>query len=357
MEFGFTEEQKMTADVVRGLLADECTTADLRRMLAAEEARSETRWAKLSELGLATVLVPEAAGGLGLAETDFVLVAEECGRAGLPEPLVEHAGIAVPMLAGIDHPRAAAALERALGGEGTLVTGHPLNPFVADADTADLILLAKDGEVHLVERGAVRLTRQTSIDPFRRLFRVDAALGADTRIADAATGAPLWAAALERGALWSAAQMLGIAQRQVAIAVEYANQRTQFGKIIGSYQAIKHHLATVQVKIEFARPVLYAAAGGFDPADLASRTRISHAKLAAGAAADLASTTAVQVHGAMGYSWEVDVQFFLKRALALTGAWGDRNFHMGRVAHRLFATDLPLGADRTFATEGQNHAA
>jgi hypothetical protein len=293
---------------------------------------------------------------------DFALVAEECGRALLPEPLVEQAGIAVLLLTGalaLAPDRDAKGLEELLTtvvtGETTIAIGHPANPFVAGADSADLLLLPHRDEIHLVPRETVELTHQPSIDPFRRLFRLDWKPRGATRIT---RSVPMfWSAAFERGALFAAAQGLGIAERAVEIATAYAQERQQFGKPIGSYQAIKHALATVQVKIAFARPVVYAAAELFYGDDLRSQTRISHAKLAALDAADLACRTAIQVHGAMGYSWETDVHFDLKRALALAGAWGDRSFHRKRVAHRLFQTDLPLGPDQTFILKGDHHAA
>jgi alkylation response protein AidB-like acyl-CoA dehydrogenase len=157
----------------------------------------------------------------------------------------------------------------------------------------------------------------------------------------------LLALALDRGALFAAAQGLGLAQRCVDMAAAYAKERVQFGKPIGANQAVKHHLATCQTKIEFARPVVYAAAAQIERQDMHSRARVSHAKLAALAAADLAARTAIQIHGAMGYSWEVDAHFYLKRTLALTGAWGDEAFHRARVAQRVFGA--PLDPDQTFA--------
>jgi alkylation response protein AidB-like acyl-CoA dehydrogenase len=134
----------------------------------------------------------------------------------------------------------------------------------------------------------------------------------------------------------------------VDLAAAYARERMQFGKPIGANQAVKHLLATCQTKIEFARPVVYAAAAQIGQQDLFSRARISHAKLAALAAADLAARTAIQVHGAMGYSWEVDAHFYLKRTLALTGAWGDEAFHRARFAERVLAA--PLDPGQTFAS-------
>ena len=154
------------------------------------------------------------------------------------------------------------------------------------------------------------------------------------------------------GALFAAAQGLGLAQRAVDLAITYAKERQQFGKPIGSYQAVKHHLASAQVAIEFARPVVIAAAAEIGHRDVQSRARVSHAKIVALEAADQAARASIQVHGAMGYSWEVDVHLFLKRALALTNAWGTPAFHRARIAERLFTQ--PTGPDRTFAREATN---
>lgn len=344
MDFRFTEEQDMMADVVRGLLADHCQPADLRRLMAAGEARDTARWAHIVELGLEGILVPEDKGGLGLTPADFVLLAEAAGYAALPEPLVENAGVALPLLAQLvpaDHP----VLTRALASEITVALAHPANPMVADADSAGAILTVEGDTVSLTTPEAAGLVHQPSADPFRRLHTL--ANGEGEVIATDARAA--LDAAFDRGALFAAAQMVGIAQRAVDLAVDYAKERQQFGKPIGTYQAIKHHLATCQVKIEFARPVLYAAAADLPHGDLHARARISQAKLTATEAADLATRTAIQVHGAMGYSWEVDVHFFLKRAIALTAWWGDPACHRDRVAARVMTQ--PLGPDQTFARE------
>ena len=129
----------------------------------------------------------------------------------------------------------------------------------------------------------------------------------------------------------------------------HASRRNQFGKPIGSYQAVKHLLATAQVKIEFARPVVHAAAAELPLGNLAAKARVAHAKIAAAEAADLAARTAVQVHGAMGMTWEVNVHFFLKRALALKAPWGTIGGHVDTVIHRMTAE--PTGPAFTFASE------
>ena len=353
MDFRFTDEQVMTADMVRGLLAEECRSEDLRKLMASSGTHDENRWARLRELGLEGALVPEKRGGLGLAPIDFVLAAEACGYYCLPEPLVDNVGIVLPLLAAFaDKPEVSAVLQRALAGEIILVLSHPINPFVAQADAATAAVVARDDGLHLVTLSPEMLKMQPSADPFRRLYEIEFEPGEAILIAGPAeTELPLHQT-LDRGALFTAAQLLGMAQGCVDLAVGFAKERQQFGCPIGSYQAIKHHLASVQVKIEFARPVLSAAAAELPQGDLHSRARISQAKLAAAEAADLAARTAVQVHGAMGYSWEVDVHLYLKRIIALTHAWGGPHFHRERVAARVF--QAPNGPDQTFAREAMH---
>ncbi|MBN9061835.1 MAG: acyl-CoA dehydrogenase [Rhizobiales bacterium 65-9] len=353
MDFRFTDEQTMTAEAVRALLADRCQPQDLRRLMQAGESRDDSRWAAIVEMGLLGALAPESVGGLGLSEPDFVQIAEACGYAALPEPLVEAAGVATPLLASLaERPEAAALLEKVLAGEAVVVAAHPINPVIADADLAAGVLSARGGELHLFTAESLSFVRQPSVDPFRRLFTMEETTGESVKLAEGAVAARALLDALDRGALFAAAQLLGVAQRAVAMAADYARERKQFGKPIGSYQAIKHLLAAAQVKIEFTRPVVYAAAAECANGDAFSRARISHAKLAAADAADAACRAAVQAHGAMGYSWEVDVHLFLKRALALSGWWGDAAFHRARAATRVFGR--PLGPETTFAADAKN---
>jgi len=350
MDFNFSEQQTMLRDAARALLEDVGSLERLRHGMDQGQAIDPARWLAIAENGLTAVLLPESAGGLGLSAQDFVQIAEICGRVALPEPLVEHAGVAAPLLAACapDHP----LLAQAASGQAILLAGHLLNPFINHAGMATALLLPHHGEVHLVMPDQVQLTLQPGIDPLRCLSRVDWTPQASTRIVASAHGQGLWEAALDRGALFTAAQCLGLAQRCVDLAVAYAKERQQFGKPVGSYQAVKHHLANTQVKIEFARPVVHAAAVQCEHHDLSSRARISHAKLVTAEAADFAARQALQVHGAMGYSWEVDVHIFLKRALALQFAWGTPEFHYNRVHARV--DGAPLGAGYTFAIEDRS---
>ena len=342
MDFTFSEEQLMFAETARSLFADRCTPDHWRKMMEVGSAFDDARWEAIVETGLTLVLLPEAAGGIGLGESDFALIAREAGYVALPEPLVESAGVAAPMLAAIDPGHDLLADPARV-----LAIAHPANPYVLGADRADAILLEQDGMAFLAAPHQVTLTPQASIDPFRRLFKVD---WDPANVA--ALGKADWDLALDRAALFNAAMGLGLAQRSVDMAVAYAAERQQFGKPIGSYQAVKHHLASAQVAIEFAKPVVAAAAAEISARDVQARARVSHAKLVALEAADQASRASIQVHGAMGYSWEVDVHLFHKRALALTPTWGTPAFHRSRIAARVFTQ--PMGPDHSFSREIQH---
>ena len=339
MQFAFTEDQLAITQAAREMLVETCTPTDLRRLLETRQPGDETRWATIRDMGLIGLLAPEDKGGLDMAPSDFVGIAEAAGYVALPEPLVEQAGVVVPLLAALNDDKG--WLDRVIGGA-VVAVGSPANRFVADADGADALLLADGAAIHLIGRNTVTLTREESVDPFRRLFRVDWSPSADTQVGDD------WGQTDDRGALYAAAQMIGLGQRCIDMAVAYASERTQFGKPIGSYQAVKHMLASAQVAIEFARPVVHAAAAELPLNSLASRARVAHAKIAAGEAADLAARTAVQAHGAMGMTWEIDLHFFLKRAMGLRNAWGTPAQHRRTVIERLRA--LPTGPDLTFAS-------
>lgn len=340
MEFAFTEDQRAITEAAREMLMESCTPADLRRLLDAGTGLDAGRWKTIRDMGLLAICAPEDAGGLGMGPVDLVGIAEAAGYVGLPEPLIEQAGVVVPLLAALEDDKG--WLERVLGGD-LVSIGHPANPFVADADYAGALLLDHGDELHLVPRENVTLVRQESFDPFRRLFRVDWQPSLATHVGDG------WGDTAERGALLAAAQLVGIAQRAIDMAVAYARDRQQFGKPIGSYQAVKHLAANAQVKVEFARPVVHAAAAELSLGTLAARARLAHAKIVAGEAADLATRNAIQIHGAMGMTREVDLHFFVKRALVLRYAWGTSARHFDTVLERI--TALPAGTDCTFASE------
>jgi alkylation response protein AidB-like acyl-CoA dehydrogenase len=351
MDFTFTEEQVAFRDSISRFFMTEAPPEMLREIWETDLGRSPTLRAKIAAQGMFSLSVPEADGGMGMGDIDWALLTQELGYYAIPDSMSDTAYVATGLLAALPagHPVRSAWLARMVGGDCRIAVGHPVNPWVADAELADLLLLPHGAEVHAVPRAQVTLTALTSIDASRRLTQVSWQPGPDTLVADAAAGQALWDETLERGALNASGQLLGLAQRMLDLAVDYAAQRKQFGKPIGAFQAVKHHLADVVTKIEFAKPVLYRAVAALANGDSNRALRVAHAKLACADAAWTAARKAIQVHGAMGYTWEVDLQMFMKRAWVLDAAWGDRAFHKGRVAAALLAAGAPLGPAASFS--------
>ncbi len=335
MDFRFSEDALTLAQGAADILQGECPPERLR------STDRESLWPKLAEMGLIGTLAPESAGGLGLDGTDFALIAEECGRVALPEPLVMVAGVAVPCIATTDE----GALADVIAGTHLPLPVHPLNPFTNLADQADGFIFATDDGVYGVPASQATLTAQQSIDPNRRLFSVTADLTDDFKVGDAALADDMAA----RGMVFTAAELLGLTRAMIDQATEYAKGREQFGKPIGSFQAVKHHLATAFTKLEFARPVVYRAAAALDAPGHRRDLAVSHAKLAANEAAWLAAETSIQVHGGMGYTFEVDLHYFMKRAYALTAQWGDTTYHTNRLDDLVLSRKVTLGPSQTFA--------
>jgi len=350
MHFVFSEDQLLFQQAVRDFLEGECPPERVRALWEGDSGRSAELWQKLAELGIPGLLVPEARGGMGMNEIDAVLIHEEIGRAGLAEPLISTAAVAAPLLVELAEPaRADGWLERIAAGSAIVAVGHAASPLVADAHVARLLLLAHGDEVHALEPGDVELVAQPANDPAQKLFRVGWKPREATRLAAARRGRELLAAALDRGALAAAAQLLGAGDRLLAMASTYAGQRQQFGKPIGSFQAVKHMLANVKVALEYARPVVQRAAHSVARGVRGRTAHVSMAKVAAAEAAAAAARTALQVHGAIGYTWEQDLHVFMRRAWSLGIAWGTSEFHRERVAAAVLDPAARLGPGATFA--------
>ncbi|MCB1686991.1 MAG: acyl-CoA/acyl-ACP dehydrogenase [Halioglobus sp.] len=348
MDFTFTDDQLLFQESVRDFLVNEVTPERIRASWETDSGRDPALWRQLAELGLTGITVPEEYGGLGMTELDFVLLAQECGYVALPEPLVHTALVAVPMLKEIGGDLAAQWLPKIAAGEARVVVGVAQNLVVEDAHVADLLLLEQGGKLLAATADQVALHHNESIDPSRKLFGVDVQPGAIT-VASGVDAASLIAGALNRGALGCAAQALGLAQRMIDLSVQYTSERAQFGKPIGSFQAVKHHMANVAVRLEYAKAPTHRAAYALATGQDLAAHAVSHAKLVACEAANLAAKNSHQVHGAMGYTWEVDLHIFMKKAWSLANTWGDAGFHKSRVADRIFAPGAALGAGATFA--------
>jgi len=297
MDFRFTQDQQDLIDAARDFFVGENTPERMRKMASGETV--EDLWPQFAELGLLGLMAPESAGGLEQPLVVMAGIAEAAGYAGLPEPYLEIAGITVP------HANA-----DELSGHITRAMRSNLRSYL-DAS------LATAGE-------SVK-----SVDPLRNVVKVESGNDNDVDSIN------------YHGAVISSAQLVGLSQRMVDISVDYAKDRHQFGKPIGSFQAIKHHLANVYTQIEFTRPMVHLAA-------IKGGRAVHTAKVAAIDTAILAAETAIQVHGGMGYTFEVDLHLFMKRAWALCGEWGDRNYHMKKLEDMVLNGDEPLGAGTTF---------
>lgn len=309
MDFRFTEDQLILAQSVRDYLSG-THGAEVLRRLDADGNRDPAIWQGLVDMGLTALCVPEEHGGLGMGLLEAALIAAECGRACLAEPLVDTAFVAVPWLVASGDTADLAAI---VAGERKVALPHVLNPWVAD------------GEGKVLQ----------SVDPLRNLVRFPATGSTDDHL-------------LNLGALMSAAQLLGLADAMLQQANEYAKVRTQFGQPVGAFQALKHQLASCVVAIEFAKPTVWRAAQALQDGAKSSAVHVSHAKIAATDAAIQTAEVAIQVHGAMGYTYEVDLHFWMKRSWALAGAWGDRSYHYKRVEAAVLGGAQPIGPEHTF---------
>ena len=358
MNFTFNDDQLLFRDTVRDLLTHEVTAERIRQRWDSATGIDSAALKSMVDLGLTAALVPEAQGGLGLNAVDFILLAEECGRAALPEPIVDSCLVATPML--VDADRALDGgnscllelLEGIAAGEQTVLCGTSINPYINYAHCADYLLLPHGNEVHLVAVKDVELERQTSVDLSRRLSKVNWIPRSETCIASGEMGADLWRSSLNRGALGNAAQLLGLTEAMVARSVQFATDREQFGRPIGVNQAVKHLLADCAVKAEFAKPAIYRAAYTVAVAPTRADWSVSHAKASAGDAANTASRNCTQVHGAMGYTCECDLHIWMKRAWTLDREWGDAGFHKNRIHEWLLQPKALLGPEYTF---GRRH--
>ncbi len=294
MRFAFSDDQLEFRDGFRAFLEKECTPAHVRDAWTNETGRVPGLWDQLVDMGVIGLLAPEADGGLGLTMVDLVLLLEETGRCALPEPIVETAAFGVPLLGRVD-----------------LQVGSA-HALVAYADTVDVIITAEGR----FDPATATLTPHASVDGSRRLFEVTGPCEASPAgMTDAYV----------RTVCGTAAQLCGLADRMLTITADYVKERKQFGVPVGSFQAVKHHLANARTALEFTRPLVYRSAVTLDAA---------HVSMAMAKASETALTTArvaLQCHGAIGYTTEYDLHLYMKRAWALARSVGDARFHRNRV--------------------------
>ncbi|BBY45489.1 acyl-CoA dehydrogenase family protein [Mycolicibacterium celeriflavum] len=317
MNFELDEQQRDFAASIDAALGAADLPGAIRAWAAGDTAPGRKVWAQLTDLGVTALVVPEKYDGIEAHPVDLVVAAERLGRWCVPGPVVESIAVA-PVLLAVDERSAALAAGELIA----TVALPPHVPYAVDADTAGLILVADNNEVRDGAAGA----QHESVDPSRKLFEVSAS--GDAKKADVAR-------AYEFGVLATAAQLVGAGQAMLDMSVEYAKQRTQFGKVIGTYQAIKHKLADVHIAVELARPLVYGAALSLADHSPDTARDVSAAKAAAADAALLAARSALQTHGAIGFTQEHDLSLWLLRVQALRSAWGDPAVHRQRVLEAL----------------------
>ncbi len=315
MRFAMTEDQQLFTAAVRELLADQCPPDRVRAAWDAPADRS--LWEQLAQMGVIGMLAPEVAGGMGMGALDLHPLLIEAGRVAMTEPIVDTAAVAVPLLAVAGHDAGA----RVASGEQTVALGFHTDPVVR-TDTDLLLLETAEGAWHLLTSDSVETTVEESVDGARRLGRATWTPSADSLI-----GTALSTDARSRAIVGVAAQLLGLARHLLDETVAYVAVREQFGKPVGSQQAIKHKLADVLLAIEFASPMVARAAYSIDQVDADVAVHAAMAKACAGDAAKLAVRHALQCHGAIAYTVEYDLHMWMKRVWALDAQWGDARHH------------------------------
>jgi alkylation response protein AidB-like acyl-CoA dehydrogenase len=373
MDFGFSEEQEMLRKSARDFLANESPMTYVRQMMDDDRGFRDEQWKKMAELGWMGLILPEEYGGAGLDFVDMVVVLEEMGRVVLPGPFfstVILGGVALadggsaaqkqellPRLAAGDlrvtlaqlEPSArwdaeGIQLEARKSGGGYALSGTKL--FVPDAHTADLLVVAgrapgsKGAEgvsLFLVdaEASGVTTTLLKTMDQTRKLCEVvlkDVAVPADRVLGAPGAGWKLLERIADRGKVGLCAEMCGGAERVLEMSVEYAKVREQFGRPIGSFQAIQHKCANMLVEVESSKSATYYAAW-------AVANDVAEAPLAAAMAkaycSDAYRHTAgegIQIHGGIGFTWEHDMHIYFKRAKSSEVTFGDATWNREIVA-------------------------
>jgi alkylation response protein AidB-like acyl-CoA dehydrogenase len=325
MNFGLNDEQGEIQSTAREFLAARLKPEKVRD-LAESRAYDEDIWREICELGWPGIAVAEADGGQGLGIVELALLAEQCGYALAPTPLLSTWSAALFLAEGSDGQR-----ERWLPGvaSGEIRAAAGVGPceveVVPDAEgAAVLVLSGGEDEALLVEAGSASIEPLDLVDTTRRYFMVSAE-GGDPIPGDVE-------AAADRSVVALAAELVGVAQRALEMAVAYAKEREQFGRPIGAYQAVSHRCAQMLYDVEESRSLTYYAAwcAGAEPESLPLAA--SMAKARASDAARSVTAAALQVFGGIGFTWEHDIHFLLKRARVSAELLGTARQHRERVA-------------------------
>jgi alkylation response protein AidB-like acyl-CoA dehydrogenase len=345
MNFIFTEEQIQFKDTIKSFLAEECTPPSIRDGWEKNKSFNFERWKNLIELGVLNSNLPEAKGGLGMDQVTLALMVEEMGYAGLPEPVAEQIFLVNDIISFLPKNITEAVESNYNDGTQYIALAHPLAPnplFLNDA--AGLILL-NNSECNFIAKDDMDFESISSNDPSRELFQI---ISMNKVISASENFDELNTAVSARGALMSAALLIGLAQKMIDLSSVYVLDRTQFGKPIGSFQAVKHMLADVAVKIEFAKPAVYRAAYSLSENNPKSALHCAHAKFMCAQAAELACKNSIQAHGAMGYTWEMDLHIYMRKAWSMMACWGNEDRQQDIIFKTLSSASEELGVLYTF---------
>lgn len=347
MEFAFTDEQGMIADTVRGFFAENATSERIRTAMAASGADAGIDgglWAAFaSELGLAGVGLPENHGGAGLGMVEFALVAEAAGAHVAALPLLGLAMAGRGIAAGGSDAQKSAWLPRLAAGEviAAAVAGEMLQgadgrlsgtlSFVPHGGAADMLFAWSGKQAWIVDLGGdgVTVTPHVTMDQTRPFATIvlDGANAEPLADGDAAISG-----ALAAGWICLSAEALGGAQATLDRTVAYSQERVQFGRAIGSFQAFKHRLADMMVEIEQARSAVYWAACAVDEGSDEAMLALHAAKAFCADTYHMCAGNMIQLHGGIGFTWEHDAHLYFKRARSILSMLGDSQWHREQVA-------------------------
>jgi alkylation response protein AidB-like acyl-CoA dehydrogenase len=370
MHFGFTQEQDILRQEARKFLDEQCPLEEVRRIAETTVGYSADLWQQLGELGWLGLTIPEAYGGAGLSWVDLVVLLEETGRSLFPSPLISTTLAARAVLeAGTDRHRQRCLPGLADGSRiGTLALledGDYLTParihlrgepdgegfvldgtkhFVADVAQADLLLVVfrtgpeeHDLTLALIDGEArgVSAKSRPSLDETKRVGSLEldgVRVTQEDILGDVSQAWPVISRLLDRGAVAVTAESIGAAEAALHLTVQFAKDRVQFGSPIGRFQGVKHPLAEMYVDIESVKSLLYFSAWALDESPDEAPRSVSLAKAYACDAFTRVGIDCIQLHGAVGYTLEYDVQLYLKRSKWARQMFGDADYHYDRVA-------------------------
>lgn len=314
MKFVISDEQRALAEAIDQVVESAGGTGVARQWATGDLAAGQELWAQLAELGLLGLCVTEADGGMGGTAVDLVVAFERLGYHAVPGPYLESAALLPDLV-----PES--VRDSIVDGSAVATAAIPgLLTYALDVAASTHSFIVKPDSIMTARAGI----GMASIDETRTLSELHA--DAPARALDP----DVVALATDRATLGCAAVLLGAGERLLEEAVSYAKVRQQFDRAVGEYQALKHQLANVRIALTFARPLINSAA--LDLGSPAGPCSVSAAKVAVGDAAMLAARTALQVHGAIGYTQEYDLSLWITRVHALVGAWGTARHHRDRVA-------------------------